>query len=406
VSDAPRDTASEPESGRAEDPEKGAAKGAEKGLKRRLLALGAALAVILGLATLAGVAGLVPVRASSEHWPVTRWLLDFFMARAVSTQSLGIREPPLDDVEMVRRGAAHYQIACLPCHGGPGEPRQQVPLAMTPHPAYVPVGVERWRPRELFFIVRHGIKFTAMPAWPADGRDDEVWSMVAFLRELPELDTERYRALAFGEATDEGPTGGPTGGGEDVTLSFAPAEGLDASLVSLCSRCHGPGGRGRAGVAPRLAGQRAEYLYHSLSAYATGERPSGTMTTVAAELTAEDARRLADYYAAVPPLLDAVAVSVTAAAVSERGGEIAHLGLPHQKVPSCADCHGPGDGPRNPRYPRLAGQDAEYLEQQLHLFKSGIRSGTPYARIMNEVASQLEPAQMRDVARYYAEILE
>ncbi|HVS62623.1 MAG TPA: c-type cytochrome [Thermoanaerobaculia bacterium] len=404
MSDAPKDTSSGPESGRAEDPEKDAEKGAEKGLKHRLLVLGAALAVILGIATLAGVAGLAPVRASSEHWPVTRWLLDFSMGRAVSTQSLGIREPPLDDPEMVRRGAAHYQIACLACHGGPGEPRQQVPMAMTPRPPYVPVEVERWRPRELFFIVRHGIKLTAMPAWPADGRDDEVWSMVAFLLELPELDAERYRALAFGEATEEGTDEGTIEGGQEVTLSFAPPEGLDASLVSLCSRCHGSGGRGREGVAPRLAGQRAEYLYHSLSAYATGERPSGTMTMVAAELSVDDARRLTAYYAGLPPPRTSVAGAAPAAEASERGSEIAHLGLPHQKVPSCADCHGPGDGPRNPRYPRLAGQDAEYLERQLHLFKAGVRGGTQYARIMNEVASGLEPEQMREVSQYYAAI--
>jgi hypothetical protein len=57
----------------------------------------------------------------------------------------------------------------------------------------------RYTPEQLFSIVKHGIKFTGMPAWPVQQRDDEVWAMVAFLRRLPDLDAAGYRRLAYGE---------------------------------------------------------------------------------------------------------------------------------------------------------------------------------------------------------------
>jgi hypothetical protein len=57
----------------------------------------------------------------------------------------------------------------------------------------------RYTPEQLFSIVKHGIKFTGMPAWPVQQRDDDVWAMVAFLRRLPDLDAAGYRRLAYGE---------------------------------------------------------------------------------------------------------------------------------------------------------------------------------------------------------------
>ena len=65
------------------------------------------------------VSGVVPVRASSGHWPVTAWLLDFAKLQSVRTYSLGIEPPSLDDRALVVRGAAHYAMGCEPCHGGP-----------------------------------------------------------------------------------------------------------------------------------------------------------------------------------------------------------------------------------------------------------------------------------------------
>ena len=109
---------------------------------------------------------------------------------------------------------------------------------------------------------------------------------------------------------------------------------------------------------------------------------------------------MAAYYGGLesPPAPAAVA------AADDAGARIAREGIPEQNVPSCSDCHGPGGEPRNPAYPRLAGQYEEYLVLQLELFAGGRRGGSRYAHIMQQVAPRLKPEQMREVARYYASL--
>jgi hypothetical protein len=58
--------------------------------------------------------------------------------------------------------------------------------------------VPTWTDKELFWIIKHGVKFTAMPAWPALSRNDEIQRMTAFVQRLPEMTTDEYRMLAYG----------------------------------------------------------------------------------------------------------------------------------------------------------------------------------------------------------------
>ena len=237
----------------------------------------------------------------------------------------------------------------------------------------------RWLPRELFYIVKHGIKFTGMPAWPSHSRDDEVWAVVAFLRTLPRLEAERYRALAFGT---------PAGG------TAAPPR------VEHCARCHGRDGQGREVAAfPRLAGQSPQYQVNALQAYARASRHSGIMGPIAAALDQADIMALADYFGGLPGWTP---IGTTADPAVARGAEIVSRGIPRQDVPACAECHEAAAPSRNPAYPVLAGQFAEYLRLQLELFAAGRRGGSPFAEIMRPIASRLTPDQMRDVAAYFA----
>ena len=148
---------------------------------------------------------------------------------------------------------------------------------MTPPPPPLGKEVAEWDPAELFYIVKHGIKFTGMPAWPAEHRDDEIWAVVAFLQKPPSLDGESYRRLVEGEP--QAVTGAPI---EHVL----PSESIRPLIRQNCSRCHGHDGNGRGtGAFPKLAGQKPEYLFASLAAYASGARNSGIMEPIAAALT-------------------------------------------------------------------------------------------------------------------------
>lgn len=369
---------------------------------RRPLRLAKYFALFLAVLVVGGflmvASGIIPFTASSGHWAVTRWLLHFAMQRSVATHSIGIKTPSLDsldDPSLVLKGAGHYESGCRFCHGSPELRHPRVAAAMTPPPPYLPSKIPHWEPEELFYIVKHGVKFTGMPAWPTRHRDDEVWAMVAFLRALPALDVATYRKLV---------SGNPAPRLEPPVQALLEREEILETVTESCGRCHGVNGLGRgAGAFPRLAGQRATYLDAALQAYARGERHSGMMEPVSARLSRKEMQALARYYANLERAAPARSLPQAAAAIA-RGKTIAHQGIPRDGVPSCIDCHGPSPTPKNPFYPLLAGQDADYFVLQLELFKKEQRGGSPYAHLMRTTAHRLTPEQMRNVALYYASL--
>jgi mono/diheme cytochrome c family protein len=119
--------------------------------------------------------GLYSVAASRGHWAPVRWFLTFAMQNSVETHAPETPVPPLSDPGLVQLGAAHYYGGCAPCHGAPGDPGSPVVNRMLPDPPPLAGAAHEWTANELFWIVKNGIKYTGMPAWPAEERADEVW---------------------------------------------------------------------------------------------------------------------------------------------------------------------------------------------------------------------------------------
>jgi cytochrome c553 len=345
---------------------------------RRMIAVVAVLGL---LGAIALVAGAAPIKASAGHWAITKWFLQFAKQRSVAMRARAIELPRLDDPGLILKGAGHFEIGCRPCHGSPESPPPRIARAMLPPPPPLAPRVKAMTPEQLFYIVKHGLKFTGMPAWIAQDRDDEVHAVVAFLLELPKLDAAGYRHLARGVAVTA--TAGP------ALEALDPARRPPAPVLSSCARCHGVDGLGRGpGAFPKLAGQSRGYLLAALDAYARDARKSGMMQAVAAALAPGERELAATFYADLTIVEGAVDPARRDSTAVARGEAIAKNGIPGQDVPSCADCHGPG-------------QYADYLVLQLELIRSGRRGGSGYAHIMAEIAPKLTPAQVRDVAAYY-----
>lgn len=293
-----------------------------------------AIAAMVALA-LAGLlfawSGLFNVAASSGHWPVTTWAIHWVMQKSVQTHAWW--EAP--DRAIDRRGlvsaAGHYAQSCAICHGAPGQPPSAVMQQAEPPAPTLLKGLERWRDRELFWILNHGVKFTGMPAWAARDRPDEIARMVAFLRALPGMTPDEYRTLSGTE------------------------KGLG------CASCHGTDGRGRGqGDIPVLGGQDAAYLEKALKDYASGRRGSAAMTTAARGLSPEMRRTMAELFADQPgvgAVQHPVGGDAAAAVIVTRG-------LPRRQLPACASCHAPGR-----TAPVLAGQKASYIAQRLRQWR-------------------------------------
>jgi cytochrome c553 len=344
--------------------------------KHLAIGLGALPVVVLVAAWI----GFFNVGASSGHWKITEWFLHFAMRSAVRTYSLAVDVPKELPSYAVQPAAGHFARGCAICHGAPGEPRSPVVSLMLPQPPDLAIKVGEWTDAELFRIVKHGVRFTGMPAWPTQQRDDEVWAMVGFLRELPSMDAARWRDLAHG--------GSNPSIGQSTDLRQALAD---------CTRCHREDGLGRSPVTPVLAGQNETYLLESLRAYVSKHRESGVMGVAATAVDPELFDDLARHFSTLPAPLS----RSLDPALAKRGESIANQGVRDRDIPACLGCHGRPD--RNPVYPELSGQPVEYLTEQLKLFRAGTRGGTRFEHLMRNAAKNLSDEEIAALASYFAQ---
>ena len=104
--------------------------------------------------------------------------------------------PPLADPALVARGRALHDAHCVRCHGAPGVAPEPFALGLMPPPANLAYTAREWPPAELFWVVKHGIKMTGMPAWEFRLADDDSVGVVAYLVQLPGESPAQYRATA------------------------------------------------------------------------------------------------------------------------------------------------------------------------------------------------------------------
>jgi cytochrome c553 len=186
-----------------------------------------------------------------------------------------------------------------------------------------------------------------------------------------------------------------------VATAAAQAQAADRAKAReivdrLCVACHGVDGNSPQPAHPKLAGLQPEYLLKQLRDYKKGARRSEVMEPMVKALADEDLASLAAYYAEQTPN----AGEARDAKLAEAGRTLYDSGIPQVGLPSCSGCHYP-DGMGTPRFPRIAGQHAEYTYQQMKDFASGRRENDR-GLAMQSVASRMNDQQMKAVAEYVA----
>ena len=154
-------------------------------------ALSAVLTIVLG-ALIIVQSGIYNVGASRPHNKFTEWLTHSTMIASVKFHARGIDAPKQATADQVVSGFCDYETHCVACHGAAGVARQQWVSGMTPDPPYVLDAPRKWTPAQLFWIVKHGIKLTAMPAWRNELDDRAVWNVVAYLEATQKLPPQSY----------------------------------------------------------------------------------------------------------------------------------------------------------------------------------------------------------------------
>ncbi len=157
--------------------------------------VGVAALLIGGFVGAVVYVGVYDIGADAPHTPPIHWLIETLRDRSIASRARGIRMPAdLADPKRVATGAGLYAEMCSGCHLAPGMEKTEISQGLYPPAPELSRGLPH-SPAEEFWMIKHGVKLTAMPAWGRTHSDALMWDMVAFVRKLPSLSPAQYQAI-------------------------------------------------------------------------------------------------------------------------------------------------------------------------------------------------------------------
>jgi mono/diheme cytochrome c family protein len=229
------------------------------------IAVGGVLGAIGG--AIVAKAGLYDVGALAPHWQFAYTFLEYGMHESVRNHASDVVSKAPHDAASLRAGAALYKANCVACHGGPGVSMANFAKSMQPTPGPLVDAARRWSAPEMYWIVRHGIKTSGMPAWKYHMSDAQIWQVVGFLSHLPRLTPQQFAVFDAGVVAAVNPDGPAVLGG-DV------ARGKAALAQYACQSCH---------VIPGITGSKT-YVGPQLAGFGKQERIAGQLVNSPANL--------------------------------------------------------------------------------------------------------------------------
>jgi cytochrome c5 len=160
--------------------------------------LAVVLAIAAGTFYLVVSSGIYNVAASTGETPLVAWTLSTTMEHSVKHHARNVQVPAGFNVRersAIVSGAKPFSEMCQLCHGGPGvKPAEW--MVMSPEPPDLSHAANDWNDAELYWIIKHGIKMAGMPSFGSSHGEKELWELVAFVRNLPEMTAQDYKQLA------------------------------------------------------------------------------------------------------------------------------------------------------------------------------------------------------------------
>jgi mono/diheme cytochrome c family protein len=174
----------------------------------RIRVAGAAALLLVGIPAAGALfiyTGVYNIGADAPHTKPVFWLIDQLRDRSIAVRAHGITPPAdLDTPARIAAGGHLYGALCTSCHLAPGMEKTDLAKGLYPKAPQLAYGNDL-TPGEQFWIIKHGVKLTAMPAWGRTHSDAEVWNLVAFLKKMPDLDPAQYQAATVGAPTPRAP---------------------------------------------------------------------------------------------------------------------------------------------------------------------------------------------------------
>lgn len=180
---------------------------------------------VLALASLVVIgifvwSGIYNIGADDTHTRPVYSMLETLRERSITARAKALHPPPnLNDQTLIRQGAGNYNAMCMGCHLAPGMPQTELSKGLYPAPPNLTK--ETVDAATAFWVIKHGIKASGMPAWGKSMEDPYIWGLVAFLQQLPKLDVAQYQSLVASSG------GHSHGGGETKPHTHDAGEAED-----------------------------------------------------------------------------------------------------------------------------------------------------------------------------------
>ncbi|PEQ12448.1 cytochrome C [Novosphingobium sp. PC22D] len=157
--------------------------------------VGLTLLIFAGLAAIAIYLGVYNIAADAPHYRPTYWLIENLRDQSIAVRAKSIAVPKdLADPKRASAGAGLYTEMCSGCHLAPGMEKTEISQGLYPQAPEL-ARVSDHTPAQQFWIIKHGVKLTAMPAWGKTHDDKLIWDMVAFIQQLPKLSPAQYQEM-------------------------------------------------------------------------------------------------------------------------------------------------------------------------------------------------------------------
>ena len=140
------------------------------------------------------ISGAYNVAATAPRAELERVILHSTMRYSVRARA-GKELPEVWTEDQVKSGFQEYDEMCVVCHGAPGKEPSYIRQGLQPKPPNLAEAAKQWSGSELLWIIKNGVKMTGMPAFGATHRDENIWNIVGFLRRLPQISAQDFKAM-------------------------------------------------------------------------------------------------------------------------------------------------------------------------------------------------------------------
>jgi len=156
------------------------------------------LLVVLGvIAVIFIYSGFYNIAATEHHWGIMTSIIETMRDRSIAVHSDDLQVPDFDELKRKEEAYPHYHAMCRNCHGAPGHEIDEFAEGLYPLPPGIQAGgIQKKRSAgEIYWIIKHGIKMTGMPAFGLNHDEEELWSLTALVKEMPKINEEKYKRM-------------------------------------------------------------------------------------------------------------------------------------------------------------------------------------------------------------------